>query len=116
MARDKDIELVDADEEFEEDLEEELEDEEHDDDGTGTASPGAVVGFLTGLVVGVVAGAGVALLLAPDRGDVTRRRIRSRFQDMQDDAEDRFKSVREETGRRIRRGRRRRRRSRRSKH
>ena len=114
MARDKDIELVDSEEDLEEeDLEEELDDEEYDDDETEARSAGAVAGFLTGLLVGVVAGAGVALLLAPDRGDVTRRRIRSRFQDMQDDAGDRIKSVREETGRRIRRGRRRRRRSRR---
>jgi hypothetical protein len=36
----------------------------------------AIRGFLVGVVVGLVAGAGTALLLAPERGRVVRRRIK----------------------------------------
>ncbi len=101
MARDKDIELVDSDEDLEDEIEE---DEYEDDEDIDGRSASAVVGFVTGLLVGVVVGAGVALLIAPDRGDVTRRRLRSRFHDLQDDARDKLASVRDETGRRARRG------------
>ena len=101
MARDKDLELVDGDEE----LDEEFEDEESDD--ADDHDVGTAVGFLSGMLVGAVIGAGVALLLAPERGTVTRRRLQSRFEDVQEGARDRFDAARKETGRRLRKSRRR---------
>jgi hypothetical protein len=98
MARDKDIDLVEDDEEqFEEEELDELED-------IGTAR--GVVGFIGGLMLGALIGAGVALLLAPDRGYVTRRRIRTRFEDVRDDAKDQIDDWRGSAEREFKRGRR----------
>jgi gas vesicle protein len=37
-------------------------------------------GFLVGVIFGAFLGAGIALVLAPERGDKTRRRLRRRMQ------------------------------------
>jgi gas vesicle protein len=91
MAKD-DEDLVDPDEEIEE--ADELE-----------ARGG--VGFLIGFVVGALVGAGTALLLAPARGDVTRRRIRRRMHRLRDDASHRVDELRDDAEREFRRARRR---------
>jgi len=65
-----------------------------------------VVGFIGGLMLGAVIGAGIALLVAPERGDVTRRRIRARIDDFRDDARDHLGELRDEAGHQLRRGRR----------
>jgi hypothetical protein len=81
-------------------------DVEHDDearDGRG----GSGVGFLVGLVLGALVGAGTALLLAPDRGDVTRRRIGRQVRRLRRGAQDRFDDVRDGAERELRRARRR---------
>ena len=54
---------------LEDDLEEE--EEELDDGGVGVG-----IGLLVGLIIGSILGAGTALLIAPQRGTVVRRRIR----------------------------------------
>jgi len=92
MAKEKELDLVE-DEELEEDLEE-LE------DGEGATG---LVGFLAGFTLGALAGAGLALLLAPERGDVTRRRIRKKFRDVSDDARDQFEDWKDDAGRELRR-------------
>jgi hypothetical protein len=43
-------------------------------------------GFITGLVFGAILGAGLALLFAPERGDLTRRRMRRRLRSLRKDA------------------------------
>ena len=48
------------------------------------------VNFLTGLIFGVVIGAGVALLMAPESGRRTRRRITRAAGDFRDHASDRW--------------------------
>lgn len=99
MARDKkrepDLEVVEdaLEQEAEDDLAEFME-EAH---GSGT------VGFLAGMVIGAFVGAGVALLLAPERGDVTRRRIRSKLRDVSDDARDQIDDWRDGAERELRR-------------
>jgi hypothetical protein len=52
------------------------------------------VGFMGGLILGALIGAGIALLVAPERGDVTRRRIRRRLRDLTGDARERLDDLR----------------------
>lgn len=61
------------------------------------------VGFLAGIVLGAFLGAGVALLLAPERGDVTRRRIRSKLRDVTEDAREQIDDWRDGAERELRR-------------
>ena len=90
MARDREIDLVD-DEGEEDELEELIEDE----------VAGSVTGFFAGLVIGTFLGAGIALVLAPERGDVTRRKIRKRIYDLGEDARERIDDLRDEAGREL---------------
>ena len=92
MAREKDLDLVE-DEAQDDELEEIVEAE-------GAIS---IVGFLSGLVLGALAGAGIALLLAPERGDVTRRRIRKKFRDVSTDAREQFDDWKDDAGRELKR-------------
>ena len=96
MARDKDLDIVeDNEEQYDEELEE-LED---------VGSARGIVGFIGGLLIGAVIGAGVALLMAPERGYVTRRRIRTRFEDARDDAREQIEDWRGTAEREFKRGR-----------
>ena len=85
--RDEELELVD--EELED---EELDDEEMDDEDLEEYdlyhSMIGLRGFAMGLVVGGLIGAGVALLMAPERGEVVRKRITKGIRDIQVDARD----------------------------
>jgi gas vesicle protein len=56
---------------------------EYDDDGR-------LFNFVSGLVCGAAIGAGVALLLAPDKGTKTRKRIHRAAEDLKDNAQDRW--------------------------
>jgi len=94
MAKD-DEDLVEPDEEIEEEA------------GLEGPRGGSGVGFLLGFVVGAMVGAGTALLLAPARGDVTRRRIRRRMHHLRDDAAHRVDELRDDAEREFRRARRR---------
>ena len=49
--------------------------------------------FVLGVVIGALIGAGVALLLAPDSGERTRRRIRRSAEDLTDAAGDTLQTV-----------------------
>ena len=92
MTREKDLDLVE-DEAQDDELEEIVEAE----GATG------IVGFLSGLVLGALAGAGIALLLAPERGDITRRRIRKKFRDVSTDAREQFDDWKDDAGRELKR-------------
>ena len=65
------------------------------------------VPFLAGLVVGVAMGAGLALLMAPQSGRRTRRRLVRRVEDVADDAVDRWDGVTDELRSAVRSGRKR---------
>jgi gas vesicle protein len=52
----------------------------------GDHSGRGIGGFAAGVVFGALLGAGIALMLAPDRGDVTRRHLRRRLQRLREDA------------------------------
>jgi hypothetical protein len=97
MARDdEDGELADRDDEVADD---ELEE--------GGRPRGSGIGFVVGFVLGALAGAGAALLLAPQSGDVTRRRIRRGVRRFREGAADRVGEMREGAERELRRARRR---------
>ncbi len=73
--------------------EEDLEDEELDADDEVDVEEGLEAGagrFVAGLLVGLVAGAAMALLYAPDPGDVTRKRIRRTVRDRSENVGDRL--------------------------
>ena len=80
------------DEEFEED--QELEEAPPQRGRSGT------VGFIAGLVLGALVGAGVALLVAPERGAVTRRRLKKMVRNLKDDASERIAGFRDDLRRR----------------
>lgn len=96
MGRD-DIEIAHDDDD-------EMEDVDLEDRAEGSR---AGVGFLAGLVLGALLGAGAALLLAPERGEVTRGRIQRRMRRLRRDAADRLDEIRDDAGRQVKRTRRR---------
>ncbi len=77
--------------------------EELDEDRGG----GGALGFLAGFALGALLGAGAALLFAPERGTVTRRRLRRRLRDLGAETADRVGELRHRAEREVRRGRRR---------
>ena len=62
---------------------------DYDDDGR-------VFNFAAGLLLGTVIGAGVALLMAPEPGRKTRRRLRRVAGEFADTAQDRWEGVSDE--------------------
>ena len=112
--RDEELELVDEDLE-DEDLEDVLEDDS--DDYVVYGSMLGLRGFAVGLVVGGLLGAGVALLMAPERGEVVRKRLTKGIRDIHEDARDQLEDwsgdARREVSRQRRKLRRRLRRARR---
>ena len=81
--------------------------ERNEDDDAAEPRGRSGLGFLIGFVVGGLVGAGTALLLAPARGDVTRRRIGRRLRRMRDQASERVSGIRDDAEREFRRARRR---------
>lgn len=57
--------------------------------------------FAAGLLLGAAIGAGVALLMAPDSGRKTRRRIRRVAGDFADTAQDRWEEVSDDVRTRV---------------
>jgi hypothetical protein len=103
MKRDEELELVEDEEELDD---EDLDDEDLDEFEDYPTTLG-VRGFLAGVLVGAVVGAGAALLLAPDRGAVVRKRIGRTWRDLQDDARDQLDDWRGEARREVKKQRRR---------
>jgi gas vesicle protein len=62
---------------------------EYDDDGR-------VLNFMSGVICGVAIGAGVALLMAPESGKKTRKRITRAAGDLREDATDRWDDIADE--------------------
>jgi len=96
MAREKELDLVDDEEGLDEEQEELEALAEHN-------GAGGIVGFIGGLLVGALIGVGVAFLFAPERGDVTRRRLKARIRDVSGDAREQFDDWRDGAERELRR-------------
>lgn len=60
-----------------------------------------VFNFAAGLLLGTVIGAGVALLMAPDSGRKTRKRIRKAAGELADSAHERWDDVTDEVKSRV---------------
>lgn len=103
MKRDDELELVEDDEDFEDD---DLDEEDLIELDPYPASMG-IRGFVAGVMVGALLGAGVALLVAPDRGETVRKRIGRSIRDFQEDARDQLDDWRGEARREVRKQRRR---------
>ncbi len=67
----------------------------------------ASLSFLTGLLVGAAIGAGTALLLAPQSGKRTRRRLVKAASDAREEAAGRWDELTDDVGSAVRAGRRR---------
>jgi gas vesicle protein len=61
----------------------------------------SVLAFLSGLVCGAAIGASVALLLAPDAGRKTRKRLHRAAGDLRDSAADRWEEVADDVRNRV---------------
>lgn len=57
--------------------------------------------FVSGLVCGAAIGAGLALLMAPDSGRKTRRRLGRAAEDLREDASDRWDELSDEVRDRV---------------
>ncbi len=67
---------------------------EYDDDGR-------LFNFVSGLICGAAIGAGVALLMAPETGKKTRKRITRDAEDLRDTAGDRWDDLADEVRDRV---------------
>jgi gas vesicle protein len=67
---------------------------EYDDDGR-------LFNFFAGLICGLTIGAGVALVLAPDSGKKTRKRIQRAAGDLRETAADRWEELAEDVRDRV---------------
>ena len=56
-------------------------------------SSGALMGFVVGCAAGLVIGAAVGVLMAPHRGDITRRRLVRRANETKDEVVDRVEDL-----------------------
>src|ERR1700749_2612734 len=63
-------------------------DKDQDERETNDARVGPLGGFAAGILFGAVLGIGIGLLLAPERGKTTRRRLRKRLEHLREDAEE----------------------------
>lgn len=99
---DRDEEDLDRDEEELEDGDEFVEAMEANGGGrrSGTLS------FIAGMVLGGLMGAGIALLVAPERGAVTRRRLKKLVGQMRHDAKERVADWRDDVKAELKRRRR----------
>ena len=79
-----------------------------DDPGEEPAEkPSGTVGFVGGLILGALIGAGIALLVAPEKGAVTRQRLKKKLRRLTEDAMDQSEDWSRRAKRELRRKRRR---------
>jgi len=89
-------------------------DDEHDDEmkeaeeSSDESRPGrsGTLSFIAGLVLGALVGAGAALLMAPEPGSVTRRRLKKLVRRVRSDARDRLGDWRDDVKTELKRRRR----------
>jgi gas vesicle protein len=98
--------MTDRDEDLEgrdDELDEGDEVVETTESGTGRSG---TLSFMAGLVLGALVGAGVALLMAPERGSVTRRRLKKFVSRVRNDAKEQIEDWRDDVKAELKRRRR----------
>jgi len=83
--------------------EDETDEEEELEEAEASGGSGRIGGFAIGLTLGVLVGAGVALLLAPASGNVTRRRLKRKLDHAREVASDGIDELRRRAKRELRR-------------
>ena len=78
------------------DEDEDLDDGEEVEETTESGGRSGTMSFMAGMVLGALVGAGVALLMAPERGAVTRRRLKKFVSRMGKDAKDKVEDWRDD--------------------
>jgi gas vesicle protein len=96
---DRDDELLDRDDE-------DLDDEDELLETTESGGRSGTLSFMAGMVLGALVGAGVALLVAPQRGEVTRKRLKKFVTRMRHDAKERVEDWRDDVKAELKRRRR----------
>ena len=94
---------LELDSDVEADVEEPGDEGEVPDPGGGRSG---TLGFIAGLVLGALVGAGVALLVAPERGRVTRKRLKRLVRRVKGDARERLDDWRDDVKQEVARRRR----------
>ena len=61
---------------------------------TANTTPGQVNSFLLGFLTGLAIGTALGWLTAPHRGDITRRKIKRKIGDVQDQADEVMEDLR----------------------
>ena len=97
--------MTDQDDDME-DRDEDLLDDGDEDEVVETTGRSGTLSFMAGMVLGALVGAGVALLVAPDRGSVTRRRLKKLVGRMGHDAKERVEDWRDDVKAELKRRRR----------
>ena len=93
----------DDEDDLDEDAADEDEDEELEETDAESGGSGRLGGFAIGLTLGALVGAGVALLLAPASGNVTRRRLKRKLDHARELASDGIDELRRKARRELRR-------------
>jgi gas vesicle protein len=88
--------MTDRDELRNGDEDEELEDGDELVETTESSGRSGTLSFMAGIVLGALAGAGVALLMAPERGAITRRRLKKFMGRMRHDAREKMDDWRDD--------------------
>jgi hypothetical protein len=86
--------------------EDDLEDGEEVGETTETGGRSGTLSFMAGMVLGALVGAGVALLMAPERGAITRRRLKKLMGRMRNDAKEKVEDWRDDVKAELKRRRR----------
>ena len=86
--------------------EDDLEDGEEVVETTESGGRSGTLGFMAGMVLGALVGAGVALLMAPERGAITRKRLRKLMGRVRTDAKGKMEDWRDDVKAELKRRRR----------
>ena len=97
-----------VDDEFDDVSDDDLvEDDDADEEEDVEESKSRTVSFISGLMLGALVGAGIALLVAPERGVVTRKKLKRFARRFREDATDQLDDIRDAVGKELARKRKR---------
>jgi gas vesicle protein len=93
--------MVDDDDLIDELLDADEDDEEGEEGEAEERGRSSTLTFITGMVLGGLVGAAVALLVAPERGEITRKKLKRFARRFRHDASERLEDVRDAVGKEL---------------